>query len=168
MTYYMGWCFLVGFFFPCFLGTGRGKRLYCSWLGWGAAGVHQMPVGIEVVPGPGRGGDTDTAFVCVSEGTAAPGVRGRGHREGGCHGEAAGNRTPIPFPAGWEVGQEVRRAALISAVPPMLNPGGWWDVAMGGGGVLPSITAIPKGCILLCPTGISTQHGRSHTSVSVE
>lgn len=152
-------------FFPGFLGTGRGKCLYCSWLGWGAAGVHQMPVGMEVVPGLGRGGDTASAFVCMSEGTAVPGARGRGHREGGCHG--GGDGTPIPFPAGWEVGQEVHRAALISAVPPTLNPGGRWDTAMRG---VPSIATAPGGRILLHPVGISAQHGcgRSRTSASVE
>lgn len=129
-----GLVFFGGFFSPAFWEWGGGKRLYCSWLGWGAAGVHQMPVGIEVVPGTGReGGYTAAAFVCVSEGRAAPGARGQGHGEGGCHRAGGGS---IPFPAGWEVGQEVCRVALISAAPPTPKLGGWWDGAMeaGGGG----------------------------------
>lgn len=43
-----------------------------------------------------------------------------------------GSGMPIPFPAGWEVGQEVRQAALISAMPPTPNSGGRWDTAMRG------------------------------------
>lgn len=96
-------------FFPGFLGTGRGKCLYCSWLGWGAAGVHQMPVGMEVVPGLGRGGDTASAFVCMSEGTAVPGARGRGHREGGCHG---GGGTEHPSPS-QQAGRSGRRCTEL-------------------------------------------------------
>lgn len=93
-----------GCFFSCFLRMG-GKRLYCSWLGWGAAGVHQMPVGMEVVPGPG-GGHGHSLSVCVR---GDGGAWGEGTRTQGGWVPLQGGRDRIthPFPAGWEVGQEV-------------------------------------------------------------
>lgn len=114
----------------------------------------------------GEGGGHSLSLCVYVRGDGS--ARGEGTRtQGGWVSRGGGDGTPIPFPAGWEVGQEVHRAALISAVPPTLNPGGRWDTAMRG---VPSIATAPGGRILLRPVGISAQHGcgRSRTSASVE
>lgn len=125
----MGWCFGF-FFFPAFWEQG-GQSIFIV-PGWAREQLVSIrcQLGWRLCQGQG-GGDMAAAFVCVSEGTAAPRARGRGHREGGCRG-GGGSGMPIPFPAGWEVGQEVRQAALISAMPPTPSPGGRWDTAMRG------------------------------------
>lgn len=165
MTYYMGWCFLVLFFSPAFWERG-GVSVFIvpGWAGEQLVSIR-CQLGWRLCQGWGGGGTQPQPLCVCQRGRQCP---GRGDEDTGRVGvTGGGDGTPIPFPAGWEVGQEVHRAALISAVPPTLNPGGRWDTAMRG---VPSIATAPGGRILLRPVGISAQHGcgRSRTSASVE
>lgn len=135
-------CFV---FFPCFLGTGRAKHLYCSWLGQGAAGVHQMPVGIEVVPGTGRGGHGRGFCVCVRGDSS---TQGEGTRTQGGWVSGVGKRDAHPVPS--RLGGRAGGAPSCSDLSHATHAEAGREVGHGDEGV-PDSAAVPGGCILLRP-----------------
>lgn len=159
-----GLVFLGVVFFLLFGNGGGSVFIVPGWAGEQLVSIR-CQLGWRLCQGR-RGGDTATAFVCVSEGMAVPGARGQGHGEGGCHrATGQGGTRPLPSRLGGRAGGAPSCSDLSRTTH--AEPGR--VVGHSDGGV-PSTAATPRGRILLHHAGISTEHGhgRSRTSANME
>jgi len=108
MTYYMGWCFLVVFFFfPLLLGNGEGEASLLFLAGLGSSWCPSDASWDGGCARAGGGWGEHGRGLCVCQ--RGRQRLGRGDEDTGRVGVTrGGDRTPVPFAAGWEVGREVR------------------------------------------------------------